>query len=106
MSTIIPSSDKVLIEVIKPEEKTKSGIIVPEIILARDTKSKSAPAPKGKIIAVGPGRYGNNGSFIPTQAEIGQVVVYSKARAINVETDGTTEQVLINEADILYIVQD
>ena len=57
---IKPISDHILIEPIKEEEKTKTGILLP------DTAEKEKPE-QGKVIAVGPGRKDETGKHIPLE---------------------------------------
>ena len=61
---IQPLSDHVLIEPMKQEEKTKSGILLPE------TAEKERPE-QGKILAVGPGRKTDDGKIIPLGVSVG-----------------------------------
>jgi len=56
--TIKPLSDHILIEPIKEEEKTKTGILLPE------TAEKEKPE-QGKVIAVGPGKKNKKGEYTP-----------------------------------------
>ena len=56
--SIKPLSDHILIEPIKEEEKTKTGILLPE------TAEKEKPE-QGKVIAVGPGKKNKKGEYTP-----------------------------------------
>lgn len=69
---INPLSDYILIEPIEDkDEKTDSGIIVPE------TAKKERPE-KGKVIAVGPGKRTDDGEVIPPKVEEGDKVLFTK----------------------------
>jgi len=67
---IKPLSDHILIEPITQEEKTKSGIFLP------DTAEKERPE-QGKVIAVGPGRL-SQGKRIPLEVKEGDKVLFTK----------------------------
>lgn len=62
---IKPLSDHILIEPMKKEEKTKTGILLPE------TAEKERPE-QGKVIAVGPGRKTSSGKIIPLEVNQGK----------------------------------
>ena len=70
--SVSPLADRVLV---KPEEasdeKTPSGIIIP------DTARKEKPE-RGVVIAVGPGKRGDDGKVIPVSVKVGDTVVFSK----------------------------
>src|SRR3989339_879148 len=66
-----PLSDRVLIEPISKEDKTKSGIILP------DTADKERPE-QGKVIALGGGKVGKDGKTMPMSVKKGDVVLFTK----------------------------
>jgi chaperonin GroES len=70
MSKIIPTSDHILVEALE-EEITASGIIIP------DTASKEKPQ-KGKVIAVGPGKVGDDNERIEMEVKVGDTVLFTK----------------------------
>ena len=92
---ITPLADRVLIKPIEEEESTYGTIIVPDM-------GKDKPD-FGTVLAVGPGRYDNNGNLIPTRLEIGQKVIMPKYGANTVELKGE-EYVLAAESEILGII--
>ncbi|HOC52456.1 MAG TPA: co-chaperone GroES, partial [Caldisericia bacterium] len=65
-----PIGDKIIVEPEKEEEKTKSGIVLPDT-------AKEKPQ-KGKVIAVGPGKILDNGQRSPMEIKEGDIVIYSK----------------------------
>jgi chaperonin GroES len=95
---IKPLADYVLIESIKEEEKTKSGIILP------DTVEKEKPE-QGKIVAVGPGKKNKKGELIPMSVEPGQKVLFSKYGPNEIKVDGK-EYLIAKEEDLLAIIED
>lgn len=89
-----PLADRVVIEVQKQEEKTVGGIVLPDT-------AKEKPM-QGKVIAVGKGRV-ENGKIIPIEAQIGDLVLYSKYSGTEVKVDNK-EYLILRENDILAIV--
>ncbi len=94
---IKPLSDHILIELIKEEEKTKSGILLPE------TAEKERPE-QGKVIAVGPGRRTEKGEIIPVSVKPGQKVIFTKYGPNEIKV-GDKEYLIAKEEDILAIIE-
>ena len=92
---ITPLADRVLIKSIEAEESTYGNIVVPDM-------GKDRPD-FGTDLAVGPGRYDNNGNLIPTSLKTGQKVIMPKYGANTVELEGE-EYVLASESEILGII--
>ena len=90
-----PLSGHVVIEPLK-EEKKKSGIILPDTV----EKEKSE---KGKVIAVGPGKMGEDGKRMPMELKKGNVVVFTKYGTNEVKVGGK-EYLIAREEDILAIL--
>ncbi len=93
---IKPLADRVVIEPISIEEKTKSGIVLP------DTAEKERPE-QGKIIAVGPGRLLDNGKRMPMSVKKGDKVLFTKYGPNEVKVDNK-EYLIAKEEDILAII--
>lgn len=89
-----PLADRVIIKAIPAEEKTKSGIIMPDT-------AKEKPQ-EGEIIAVGPGRV-EKGDRIPMEVKVGDRVIYSKYAGTEVKYDGI-EYLILRESDIQAII--
>ena len=86
--------------VVKPEEeeiKTAGGIIVP------DTVSKEKPM-KGKVIAAGPGKFGEDGKRLPMDVKVGDKVMYGKYSGTEFKFDDE-EHLIIDQNDILAIIK-
>jgi chaperonin GroES len=90
-----PLHDYVVLEKIKEEEKTQSGIILTE-------KPKDQPS-KGLVIAVGPGKT-EDGALVPTGLEAGQKVIYKKYSGTEV-TEDKKDYLLIKAEDILAVIE-
>ncbi len=95
--TIKPLRDHVLIEPLKQEEKTKSGIFLP------DTADKEKPE-QGKVIAVGNGKKTENGTIVPLEVKAGDTVLFTKYGPNEVKVDGK-EYLIAREDDILAIIE-
>lgn len=93
-----PLSDRVIIEPLSNEQKSKGGIILPE------TASKERPE-KGKVIAVGPGKFDEDGEKrIPLGVKKGDVVIFTKYGPSEIKVDGK-EYLIAREEDILAIIE-
>ena len=94
---IKPLADHILIEPLKQEEKTKSGILLPE------TAEKERPE-QGKVIAVGPGKMTDEGKLVPMEVKPGDVVLFTKYGPNEVKID-EKDYLIAKEEDILAIVE-
>ena len=95
---ISPCADNVLSEPVKSEEKTKSGILLP------DSASKERPE-QGKVVAVGPGKKNKQGQIIPMSAKVGQKVLFKKYSSNEIKVE-EKEYLIIEENDILAVIED
>ena len=95
--TIKPLSDHVLIEPLKEEKKTKTGILLPETV--EQEKSE-----QGTVIAVGPGKKGKDGSITPMEVKVGDIVLYAKYGPSEVKIEGK-DYLIAEEKDILAILE-
>ncbi|MFA8439346.1 co-chaperone GroES [Pueribacillus sp. YX66] len=90
-----PLADRVLIETVESEEKTASGIVLPD-------SAKEKPQ-EGRVIAVGTGRVSDNGERIPLEVSEGDKVIFSKYSGTEVKFDGK-EYLILRESDILAVM--
>lgn len=95
---IKPLSDHILIEPLRQEEKTKSGIFLPE------TAEKEKPE-QGKVIAVGPGKKTEDGKTIPLEVKEGDIVLFTKYGPNEIKID-EKEYLIAREEDILAIIRE
>ncbi len=93
---IRPLNDRVLVQRMEEETKTKGGIIIPDT-------AKEKPA-EGKVIAAGNGRLGDDGKRIPLEVKKGDRVLFSKYGGTEVKVDGE-EYLIMREDDILGIIE-
>ena len=87
-----PMGDRLVVKPIQSEEKTKSGIYIPDT-------AKEKPQ-EGKVIAVGPGRMTDEGKRITPDVEAGDIVIYTKYGGSEIKIDGE-EFIIMRESDIL-----
>lgn len=92
-----PLGNRVLLEVIKQEEKTASGFVLPE-----SAKEKPQTA---RVIAVGEGRLLDNGERAALLVSEGDTVIFEKYAGAEVKHKGT-EYLVISESDIIAIVEE
>ena len=89
---IAPLSDRVVVMPEDAEEKTASGIILP------DTAQEKPQM--GKIVAAGPGKVSDNGSVVKMTLQEGDIVLYGKYSGTEITLDGS-EVLIMRESDIL-----
>ena len=94
---IKPLSDHILIEPIKEEEKTKSGILLPE------TAEKERPE-QGMVVAVGPGKKNSKGEHIKLEVKEGDKVLFTKYGPNEIKVEDK-EYLIAKEEDILAILK-
>ena len=87
-----PMGDRLVVKPMQSEEKTKSGIYLPDT-------AKEKPQ-EGKVIAVGLGRMTDEGKRIDPDVEVGDVVLYTKYGGSEIKIDGE-EFIIMRESDIL-----
>jgi chaperonin GroES len=92
-----PLGNKIILEAVSKEEKTKSGIIIP------DTVDKDKPE-QGKVLAVGPGKIDDAGKRIPMDVKVGDTVLFSKYSPTEIKIDGK-EYLVVSDEDIMAIVE-
>jgi chaperonin GroES len=90
-----PLGDRVIVEPATKEEKTASGIVLPDT-------AKEKPQ-EGRIVAVGNGRL-EDGKRIPLDVKEGDKVIFSKYAGTEVKYD-EKEYLILRESDILAVVE-
>jgi chaperonin GroES len=91
-----PLQDRVIVRQSDAEEKTKSGIVLPD-------SAKEKPT-KGKVIAVGPGKLDDKGKRMELAVRTGDTVYYGKYSGTEVEIDGD-KLVILRESDLLGVLE-
>ncbi|WLR51075.1 co-chaperone GroES [Bacillus tianshenii] len=90
-----PLGDRIVIELVESEEKTASGIVLPD-------SAKEKPQ-EGKVVAVGAGRVADNGERIALEVSEGDRVIYSKYAGTEVKYEGN-EYLILRESDVLAVI--
>ena len=94
---VLPLEDRVLIRPSEKEEVTTTGIIIPD--------SATEGPVRGEVVAVGPGKYTDGGSFIPMNVSVGDEVLYAtKYYGTEVSFDGESV-IIIPQTNILAVLK-
>lgn len=93
---IKPLGDRVVIQPLEAESKTKGGILLPDT-------AKEKPQ-EGKVVAVGKGKMLDSGSIQPMEVKVGDKVLYGKYSGNEITKDGD-ELLIMREEDILAIIK-
>ena len=92
---IKPMNDRILVVRIEEEQKTAGGIIIPDT-------AKEKPQ-EAKIVAVGPGKMGDDGKRIAMAVKEGDRVLFAKYSGTEIKIDGV-EHLFMREDDILGVI--
>ena len=91
-----PLADRVIVKQSEAENKTPSGIVLPDTAKEKPTK--------GKVVAVGPGKLDDNGKPMELGVRVGDQVYYGKYSGTDVEINGE-KFVILRESDILGVLE-
>ncbi len=92
-----PLHDRVVVRRLEEEQKTKSGIIIPDT-------AKEKPM-EGEIVAVGPGARNEKGDIVPLDVKAGDRILFGKWSGTEVKLDGE-ELLIMKESDVMAIIED
>ncbi|HEY8813326.1 MAG TPA: co-chaperone GroES [Candidatus Dormibacteraeota bacterium] len=90
-----PLGDRVVVKPVEREERTKSGIVLPDT-------AKEKPQ-EGMVEAVGTGRILDNGTKIPMELKVGDKILYAKYAGNEFKVE-EIEYLIISEKDVLAVV--
>jgi chaperonin GroES len=90
---LVPLEDRVIVKIIEQEMMTATGIVLPDT-------DKEKPS-KGRVEAVGPGKYNDKGDIIPMGVKVGDLVVFAKYAGTELKLDGEDYLVLRGLTDII-----
>ena len=93
---IKPLEDRVVVQANEAETTTASGIVIPDT-------AKEKPQ-EGTAVAVGPGRFDDNGNRIPVDVKVGDTVIYSKYGGTEVKYDGE-DLLILSARDVLAVIE-
>jgi chaperonin GroES len=91
-----PLQDRILVERVAEETKTKGGIIIPDT-------AKEKPA-EGKVVAVGNGKLDDTGKRIKPDLKKNDRVLFGKYAGTEVKVDGS-EYLIMREDDVLGVIE-
>jgi chaperonin GroES len=92
---IKPLSDRIIVRPAEAEEKTASGLIIPDT-------AKEKPM-KGEVIAIGAGKIADDGKLIKMELKVGDKILYGKYSGTEVVIDGT-EYLIMRESDVYGVI--
>lgn len=93
--SIRPLADRIVVKPAAAEEKTKSGLFIPDT-------AKEKPQ-QGEIVAVGLGKVADSGTTIPMQLKVGDKVLYGKYSGTEISVDGS-DLLIMRESDVFAIL--
>ncbi len=91
-----PLGDRVVVKVLEAEEKTASGIVLPD-------KAKEKPQ-EGQVVAVGTGKVLENGTRLEMEVKVDDKIIFSRYAGTEVKVKGE-EYLILRQDDILALVQ-
>jgi chaperonin GroES len=87
-----PLGDRLIVKAVEEEETTSSGIVLPDT-------AKEKPQ-RGKVLAVGDGKFGDDNERVPIDVDEGDEVLYSKYGGTEITVDGE-DLLVLRESDVL-----
>lgn len=96
LGKIKPLEDNILIEPLEKEQRSASGIVIPDT-------SKEKPQ-EGRVVAVGPGKTTEEGKLLPVNVRVGDRVIYKKWGGNEIKVEGK-EYLMVKGDDILAVVE-
>ena len=94
--SIKPLEDRIVVRPLEAEQVTASGLVIPDT-------AKEKPQEAG-VIAVGPGRFSDEGDRIPVDVKVGDMVVFSKYGGTELKYNGQ-EYLVLSARDVLAIIE-
>jgi chaperonin GroES len=91
-----PLQDRILVQRVEEETKTKGGIIIPDT-------AKEKPA-EGKVVAVGNGKVGDDGNRVPLEIKVDDRILFGKYSGTEVKIEGE-EYLIMREDDVLGVIE-
>ena len=91
-----PLGDRLIVQAVEEEETTASGIVLPDT-------AKEKPQ-RGKVLAVGDGKFGDDNERVPLDVAEGDEVLYSKYGGTEINIEGE-DLLVLRESDVLAKVQ-
>nr|WP_201775207.1 co-chaperone GroES [Corynebacterium epidermidicanis] len=96
VANIKPLEDKILVQINEAETTTASGLVIPD-------SAKEKPQ-EATVIAVGAGRFDEDGERIPMDVKVGDVVIFSKYGGTEIKYQGE-EYLILSQRDVLAVIE-
>lgn len=93
---LVPLEDRVVVKLVDREDKTSSGIVLPDTAQEKPQKAT--------VIAAGPGKYDTNGKLLPMPVKKGDLVLFAKYSGTEIKLDGD-EYLVLRATDILGVLK-
>lgn len=94
---VVPLGNRLLIQRLEAEDKTKGGIVLPET-------AKEKPK-EGKVISVGKGKVSDEGKVIPISVKEGEKILFQSYAGTEIKIEGE-EYIILSEDDVLAVIED
>jgi chaperonin GroES len=94
--SIKPLEDRIVVRPVEAEQVTASGLVIPDT-------AKEKPQ-EAEVVAVGPGRFNDDGARIPVDVNVGDKVIFSKYGGTELKYDGQ-EYLVLSARDVLAIIE-
>ncbi len=91
-----PLGDRIVVRPLEAEEKTKGGIVLPDT-------AKEKPQ-EGKVVAIGKGKFNEEGKLTPLQVKVGDRILYGKYSGTEITTTEGEELLIMREEDVFATV--
>ncbi len=95
-SKVRPLQDRLIVERLDGEEKTQSGLYIPD-------SAKEKPQ-QGRVVAVGKGRIREDGAIQPLDLKAGDLILFGKYSGTEIKVDGD-EFIIMREDDVLGVLE-
>lgn len=95
-SRIKPLADRVVVKALEESEQMRGGLYIPDT-------AKEKPS-QGEVVAVGPGKFSDDGTRVDMEVKAGDKVLYGKYSGTDITLDGE-EFLILRESDVLAIVK-
>jgi chaperonin GroES len=93
---LVPLEDRVVVKLVEREDKTSSGIVLPDTAQEKPQKAT--------VVAAGPGKYDNNGALVPMPVKKGDLVLFAKYSGAEIKLDGE-EYLVLRASDIIGVLR-
>ncbi len=93
--TLKPLADRIVVKENEAPKETPAGIIIPDPVQEKPQE--------GVVMAVGPGRYADNGEIIPMTVKACDPIIYGKYSGSEIEVNGE-KYIIMRETDVLAVL--